>query len=132
MENNLKKLREKNGLTQKQVAGAICTTEQTVIRHETGRISFDRLKERYAKLYNCRIQDLYAIGVENNYSIDYAILQKAVDAIEITIRVNKMNLTKQEVLEKASKLYDIAMKHKSDGGLVEISPALAELIINQR
>jgi transcriptional regulator with XRE-family HTH domain len=62
----IKELRLARGLSQEKVAEALDRSISTVSRHETGRedsIDIGRLRI-YARLYNCRVVDLFADAAE--------------------------------------------------------------------
>ncbi|MEY8559564.1 helix-turn-helix transcriptional regulator [Jeotgalicoccus halotolerans] len=58
--NKIKKLRERNGLTQQDVAIALDTTKQTISRYETGerKANQDVLYE-LSKVFKCSIDDFF-------------------------------------------------------------------------
>lgn len=57
---NLKKLREDNGLTQKEVAKELDTTITYISLIENGnRNPSDKIKEKLAKLYKVTINDIF-------------------------------------------------------------------------
>lgn len=58
---NLKKLREDNGLTQKEVAKELDTTITYISLIENGnRNPSDKIKEKLAKLYKVTINDIFS------------------------------------------------------------------------
>ena len=60
MNKNLQELRIKNGLTQKQVAMITNKTETYISLIENGRRNpSDKMKIMLAKLYNCKIEDIF-------------------------------------------------------------------------
>lgn len=60
--NKLKEYREKNKLSQEALGKAVEVSRQTIISIETGRyIPSLPLAFKFAKLFNCKIEDLFAI-----------------------------------------------------------------------
>ncbi len=61
LKSNLKELRTKNGLTQKQVADSTDTTTTYISLLENGHKNpSDKMKEKLARLYRCHVEDIYS------------------------------------------------------------------------
>ena len=62
---NIKRLRTKGGMTQKELADHLFITFQAVSKWETGKTAPDIFTlPELAKLLNCRIDDLFSIAIE--------------------------------------------------------------------
>ena len=60
--NNLRKYREKRGLTQERLAEKVGVTRQTVISIEGDRYTPSlELSLKFARLFNCRVEDLFGL-----------------------------------------------------------------------
>ena len=62
---NIKRLRTKGGMTQKELADRLFITFQAVSKWENGKTAPDIFTlPELAKLLNCRIDDLFSIAIE--------------------------------------------------------------------
>jgi len=60
--NNLRKFREKKGLTQEGLAEKVGVTRQTIISIEGGKyVPSLELSLKFAMLFNCKVEDLFGI-----------------------------------------------------------------------
>jgi putative transcriptional regulator len=60
--NRLKEYREKNSLTQEKLAEEVNVSRQTIISIEIGRyVPSLELALKFAKLFRCRVEDLFGI-----------------------------------------------------------------------
>ncbi len=60
--NNLKEFREKNKLTQEDLAGKLDVSRQTIISIESGRyVPSLELALKFAKLFKCKVEDLFGL-----------------------------------------------------------------------
>lgn len=67
MKNRLRELREREGLTQEELAKALGVTRQTIIAIEKGRYDPSlRLAFRMARFFKVRIEDIFIYEGEND------------------------------------------------------------------
>lgn len=60
--NNLRKYREKHGLTQERLAEKVGVTRQTIISVERGRYTPSlELSLKFAKEFKCKVEDLFGL-----------------------------------------------------------------------
>ena len=60
--NNLREFRERKGLTQEGLAGALGVTRQTIISIESGRyVPSLQLALRLARQFRCKVEDLFGV-----------------------------------------------------------------------
>lgn len=125
-------IREKRGYSLEQLADRMNTSLNQLAKLRAGerKWTYSWLL-RAANALNCTISELIEEKISQS-NIDYESLQKAVDAVEKVISMRNLKLNKREVLENAVKLYEKITEYKSRGEQVEISPVIAELVINQK
>lgn len=126
----IKEFRKKKGLTQLQLAKLVSRDRQVVILHEKGKNLTIPILEKYAEVFGCSVPDL--MEESNSHPIDRNLLLECLNAIEQVTVLKNLSTSRQVILEKGLELYDKAIERKLRGEQVEISPFIAELIINQK